>query len=130
MRYLVGRGLLIPAAIFVIALPARAQRGPISVPNPMATHTVFIILITFAFLAWAASYSIQLLKERAGGKKALETLLRLKESLLDQITKLEMARESGTISGGQYKKRMKEKRGQLARVIEKLKGQKASKSRA
>ena len=127
MPYLASRVLMTPAAILAIALPAQAQRGPISVPNPMAAHTVFIILITAAFLAWAASSSIQLMKERAGGKKARETLLQVKGSLLDQITTLEIAQESGTITEGQYKRRMKEKRGQLVRVIGKLQaGRRAS----
>ena len=46
MPYLATGALMTPAAVLAIALPAWAQRGPISVPNPMATHTVFIILIT------------------------------------------------------------------------------------
>ena len=127
MQRLETGSLMMPVAILAIALPAWAQRGPISVPNPMATHTVFIILITAAFLAWAASSSIQLMRERAGGKKARETLRQLKGTLLDQITKLELAQESGTITEGQYKRRIKEKRGQLVRVIGKLQaGRKAS----
>ena len=130
MPYLATGALMTPAAVLAIALPAWAQRGPISVPNPMATHTVFIILITAAFLAWAASSSIQLMRERAGEKKARETLLQLKGSLLDQITKLEMAQESGTITEGQYKRRMKEKRGQLVRVIGKLRAGRKASSRA
>ena len=130
MQYQATRALMTPAAILAIALPAWAQRGPISVPNPMAAHTVFIILITAAFLAWAASSSIQLMRERAGPKKARETLLQVKRSLLDQITKLEMTLESGTITEGQYKRRMKEKRGQLVRVIGKLQAGRKASSRA
>ena len=70
------------------------------------------------------------MRERAGEKKARETLLQLKGSLLDQITKLEMAQESGTITEGQYKRRMKEKRGQLVRVIGKLRAGRKASSRA
>ena len=129
MQYRIWIGLLTHATILAITLPAGAQRGPISVPNPMAAHTIFIILITAAFLAWAASYSIQIMKERTGGKKARETLLQLKKSLVDQMTTLELAQESGTITKGQYKRRIKEQRGQLARVVEKLESHKVSKTR-
>ena len=98
-------------------------------PNPMAAHTVFIILITAAFLDWGASFSVQMMKERHTQRKGREALLHRKESVLNQITELEMTMESGTISEGQYKRRMKEMRGQLARVIGKLQPTKIQKQK-
>ena len=85
----------------------------------MAAHTLFVILITAAFLAWAASYSIQMMKERTR-KKDRRDLGRHRETILDKITELETARESGTISKDRHKRRMKELRGNLSRVIGKI----------
>ncbi len=99
-------------------IPAYAQ-GPIQVPNPMAAHTLFIVLITAAFLAWAASFSIQIMKERTH-RKEHQALRRHRETVLDKITELETARESGTINKERHKRRMRELRGELSRVIEKL----------
>ncbi len=112
-----------------LAVPAFSQTRPVGVPNPMAAHTPFVILITAAFLAWAASFSVQMMKERDTQRKGREALLHRKESVLDQITKLEMDLESGTISEGQYKRRMKEMRGQLTRVIAKLQLKKVQKQK-
>ena len=102
----------------VFAIPADAQ-GPIQVPNPMAAHTLFIVLITAAFLAWAASFSIQTMKERTH-RKERQALRQHRETVLDKITELETARESGTINKERHKRRMRELRGELSRVIEKL----------
>ena len=99
-------------------IPAYAQ-GPIQVPNPMAAHTLFIILITAAFLAWAGSFSIQIMKERTQ-QKDRQALRLYRDTLLDKITELETARESGTISTEGHKRRMRELRGELSRVITKL----------
>ncbi len=104
--------------VLALAIPARAQT-PIQVPNPMAAHTLFIILITAAFLVWAASYSAQIMKERTH-KKDRRDLVRHRETILDKITELETARESGTISKDRHKRRMKELRGDLSRVIGKI----------
>ncbi len=100
------------------ALPAHAQ-GPIQVPNPMAAHTLFIILITSAFLIWAASFSIQIMQERTH-RKDRQALRRHRETILDKITETEAARESGAITKERHKRRMKELRGELSRVIETL----------
>jgi len=85
----------------------------------MAAHTLFIVLITAAFLAWAASFSIQIMKERSY-EKDRQALRRHRETILDKITELETARESGTINKDRHKRRMRELRGELSRVIEKL----------
>ena len=113
MRRLSG---VVVALIF--AVPAYAQ-APIQVPNAMAAHTLFIILITAGFLLWAASFSIQVMKERSHQNKR-QGLRSRRETILDKITELETARESGTISNERHKRRMKELRGELSRVIEKL----------
>ena len=102
-------------------IPAYAQ-GPTQVPNPMAAHTLFIILITSAFLAWAGSFSIQIMKERTQ-QKDRQALRLYRDTLLDKITELETSRESGTISTEGHKRRMRELRGQLSRVITKLQSQ-------
>ena len=98
--------------------PARAQ-GPIEVPNPMAVHTVFIIVITAAFLAWAVSFSIQTMRERTR-QQDRQALLKRKETVLDQVTEVESALESGAINSSNHKRRMKELRGELTRVLERL----------
>ena len=102
----------------IFAIPAYAQ-GPIQVPNPMAAHTLFIVLITAAFLAWAASFSIQTMKERTH-RKERQALRQHRETVLDKITELETTRESGTINKDSHKRRMRELRGELSRVIGKL----------
>ncbi len=123
------RTLLALTFVLTLTAPALAQSRPIGVPNPMAAHTVFIIVITAAFLTWAASFSVQMMKERHTQRKGREALLHRKESVLNQITELEMAMESGTINEGQYKRRMKEMRGQLARVIGKLQPRRVQKKK-
>lgn len=95
----------------------------------MSAHTIFIFLITAGFLAWAASYSIQLLREQEGQRKSREGLLKLKESILEQITALENDKGSGTITVVQYKTSFRKKRGELARVLGKLQHKKILTSR-
>ena len=106
------------ASVHILGLTALAQTTQ-GIPNPMATHTVAIVVITAAFLAWAASYSLQVMQERTR-KKDRELLGRRREAVLDSITALEMSRESGTISEDRYKRRKKELRSELARVLERL----------
>ncbi len=102
----------------IFAIPAHAQ-GPIQVPNPMAAHTLFIVLITAAFLAWAASLSIQTMKEQTH-RKERQALRQHRETVLDKITELETTRESGTLNKESHKRRMRQLRGELSRVIDKL----------
>ncbi len=95
-----------------------------------AAHTFFIILITGAFLVWAASFSIQIMKEWTY-RQNREALLKRKETVLDRIAELETAPESGTINKSVRKRRMKELRGELTRVIERLgRASKATKKHA
>ncbi len=106
------------ASVHILGVTALAQTTQ-GIPNPMATHTVAIVVITAAFLAWAASYSLQVMQERTR-KKDRELLGRRREAVLDSITALEIYRESGTISEDRYKRRKKELRSELARVLERL----------
>ena len=109
----------LPLLLILASTPAGLAQGPIEVPNPMAAHTLFIILITAAFLAWAASFSIQIMKEQTHRKEG-QTLRKRRETILDKMAEFEAALESGTITKEQHKKRMKELRGELSRVIGKL----------
>jgi len=106
------------ASVQILGVTTLAQTTQ-GIPNPMATHTVAIVVITAAFLAWAASYSLQVMQERTR-KKDRELLGRRREAVLDSITALEMSRESGTISEDRYKRSKKELRSELARVLERL----------
>ena len=106
------------ASVQILGVTTLAQTTQ-GIPNPMATHTVAIVVITAAFLAWAASYSLQVMQERTR-KKDRELLGRRREAVLDSITALEMSRESGTISEDRYKRRKKVLRSELARVLERL----------
>ena len=113
MRSLVG-------LILGLGFAARAQaQAPIEVPNPMAAHTLFVILLTVAFLVWAASFSIQIMKERTH-RQDRQSLIRRRETILDKITELETALEAGAITKERHRRRMKELRGELSRVIGKL----------
>ena len=89
------------------------------VGNPMASHTLFIVLIVVAFLAWAASFSVHTMKERSQ-RRGRETLLGKREEVLDAITRLELEYESDAIDEGTFKSRMKRMRGDLARVVGQL----------
>lgn len=120
MKLIVNIHIRSLATILSLAAPVWAQSGTISVPNPMAAHNVFIILITAASLAWAASFSVQFMKERKLRQLDRPAILKVRESLLDEITKLEISIESGTITKDKYEKRLNEMRRQLSRVAEKL----------
>jgi ABC-type transport system involved in cytochrome bd biosynthesis fused ATPase/permease subunit len=106
-------------AILVRALPVHAQSVQ-EIPNAMSAHTVFIIVITAAFLTWAASFSLYALKERTNKQKERQILGTLREKILDELAEVETAREAGAISEGRYKNRFKTLRGDLSRVIDKL----------
>ena len=99
-----------------------AQESPqtANVSNPMGAHTWFIILATGAFLLWSISYSIQLQREALARKRGREDLLRLKETLLDEIADLESRKEADDISAQKYKQEMKDLKFRLSRVLEKL----------
>ena len=120
MKNLVNIYILSLFANIFFTTPAVAQSGTISVPNPMAAHNAFIILITAASLAWAASFSLQFMKERKQRQQGRSAILKVRESLLDEITKLEISIESGTITKDKHEKRLSEMRRQLSRVAEKL----------
>ena len=86
----------------------------------MAVHTIFIIGVTTVFLIWAVSFSIQTMKDRTNPQQQRQVLLQRRERILEEITKIEMARESGDVTRSRYKRRLKTYRGELVRVIEKL----------
>ncbi len=112
----------------LVAAPALAQ-GVEEVPNPMAAHTIFIVVITSAFLIWAVSYSLQTTKERTDKNKQRQMLLAQRERILDAIADIEADRDSGKIDTGQYKSRIKKLRGELTRVIERLQSTSRAKNR-
>lgn len=99
-----------------------AQETPetANVSNPMGAHTWFIIFATGAFLLWSISYSVQLQKEALARQKGREELVRLKESLLDEIAGLESRKEADEISTQKYKQQLKDLKFRLSRVLEKL----------
>jgi septal ring factor EnvC (AmiA/AmiB activator) len=114
--------ILAAAATLVVVLvgaaPAHAQQ---EVPNPMAAHTVFIIVITGAFLVWAASYSLHFYRDRDDRREQeRQAIGDRRNALLDEIAELETGHDSGTIDLSRYKKRMKALRGELARTIGRL----------
>lgn len=103
----------------LFSAPLLAQ-GVQEIPNAMAVHTTFIIGVTTVFLIWAVSFSIQTMKERTNPQQQRQVLLERRERILEEITKIEIARESGDITRSRYKRRLKTNRGDLVRVIEKL----------
>ena len=103
----------------LFSAPLLAQ-GVQEIPNAMAVHTTFIIGVTTIFLIWAVSFSIQTMKERTNPQQQRQVLLERRERILEEITKIEMARESGDITRSRYNRRLKTNRGDLVRVIEKL----------
>ena len=117
---------LIAAFLSLIPAGGAYAQSPVARPNPMAPHTVFIILIVGAFLAWAASFSFHTMKERSE-KRGREALLARRESILDQLAEAENGKASGAVSEERFHRRTRELRGELARVLEKL--QSASKRR-
>ena len=112
--------LVRPVFIALLAAAPAGAQGIEEVPNPMAAHTIFIVAITSAFLIWAVSFSLQTTKERADKNKQRQMFLAERERILDSIADLEADRDSGKIDSGQYKSRIKKLRGELTRVIERL----------
>ena len=118
-----------PAFIALLAAAPAGAQGIEEVPNPMAAHTIFIIVITSAFLIWAVSFSLQTTKERADKNKQRQMFLAERERILDTIAEIETDRDSGKIDSGQYKSRIKKRRGELTRVIERLQSTSRAKKR-
>ena len=112
--------LVLPVFIALLAAAPAGAQGIEEVPNPMAAHTIFIVVITSAFLIWAVSFSLQTTKERADKNKQRQMFLAERERILDTIAEIETDRDSGKIDTGQYKSRIKKRRGELTRVIERL----------
>lgn len=108
------------AVLVGLALPrAVLAQAPVSAPNPMASHTVAIVVIVGSFLAWAASFSYHTIKARPRtDERAL--LKARREAILDQLAETEQALELERLSQEEYRRRTKELRGELARVIVKL----------
>jgi Tfp pilus assembly protein PilO len=88
-------------------------------------HTWFIILAIGALLAWGISYALELQKEDLGRKKDRQSLLELKEELLDRLATLESERESGAVAEPRYRKQHRELRQKLSRILEQLGAKKA-----
>jgi hypothetical protein len=112
---------LIPAAAFA------QDEGPrlISLPNPMAAHTWFIIAAIGAFLAWCISYVLQFrrLKTNEKGDKARRVaLLHEKDELLNKIAELEAQKEAGTLPAPRYEKEYRKARSRLSEVLARLRG--------
>jgi hypothetical protein len=108
-------GLLL-AVLLLATTPLQAQDIE-EIPNPMAAHTVFIILIAGAFLVWAASFSMQTARNRSDQNKRQQRLLDERDRILDEIAGLEGDRESDNLDATRYKHRAKKLRGALARVV-------------
>jgi len=111
--------LLFPAALVA------QEEGPrlVQIPNPMATHTWFIIAAFGAFLAWCVSYVLQFKKNQAAekGDKARRTaLLHEKDELLDRLAVLESEKEAGTIPGPRYEKEFRKARSRLSDILSRL----------
>lgn len=103
----------------IIATPAAGQRVE-EIPNAMSSHTIFIIIVTGAFLAWAASFSFHTVRERASRNNDRRLLISERERILDDLARVEAGRDSGEIDEIRYKRRLKALRGDLARVVERL----------
>lgn len=113
MRPIVRAVLLTLAA----ATPALPQTP---IPNPMASHTVFILGLVGAFLAWAASFSFHTMAKTRSKKEDIATLRARRERVLDALAEAETARESGALSPEAWERRHRELRSELARVVAKL----------
>lgn len=121
---------LVPlSALGLIVLAPVDAAAQMAVPNRMAPHTLAIILIVGAFLAWAASFSIQTMRRRTGQEERKE-LEALRESILDRLAALEQARDSGEIAAPEFERRKREARSELVRVAAKLGMPKARGKRA
>jgi hypothetical protein len=106
----------------ILLLFAQAEGGSdtANVPNAMGAHTWFVIIAVGAFLLWSISYSLQLHKEALARRKGRDELLRRKETLLDEIARLEDQKDSGTIAEKKYKQDLRDLRFHLSKVLEKL----------
>jgi hypothetical protein len=106
----------------ILLLLAQAEGGSdtANVPNAMGAHTWFVIIAVGAFLLWSISYSLQLHKEALARRKGRDELLRRKETLLDEIARLEDQKDSGTIAEKKYKQDLRDLRFHLSKVLEKL----------
>jgi hypothetical protein len=116
---------MLPVAAFA------QDEGPrlVSLPNPMAAHTWFIIAAVGAFLAWCVSYVLQFRRGRMtekGDKARRVALLHEKDELLDRIAELEAQKEAGSIPGPRYEKEYKKARGRLSEVLGRLRGDRDS----
>jgi hypothetical protein len=116
------RSSLAFAVALVPSLAFAQQEGPIraEAPNPMGPHTWFIILAVGAFLAWAISYSLDAQKQALSRKKDRESLLELKDELLDRLAALETARDTGALPEPRYRKQHRELRQRLTKALEQL----------
>jgi hypothetical protein len=130
-KYIVPLTLLASLAVNPVGVLAQDE-GPrfITLPNPMAAHTWFIIAAVGAFLAWCISYVLQFRRNKAsekGGDKAKRAaLLHEKDALLDRIAELEAQKEAGDIPGPRYEKEFKKARAKLSEVLGRLKGDRDS----
>jgi hypothetical protein len=107
------------AGLLLLGATHAAAQAPVAVPNPMGAHTVFVLAILAAFLAWSASYSVHTMQERSRKdvRKALEAQ---REGIFDQMARLEAQKDAGEIEPELFEKRRKHLRGELARVLLKL----------
>ena len=116
-RNLIG----IVACAWALGGVATAQT-PVAVPNPMAAHTLFIILLVGAFLLWAASFSLTTLKERSS-QSDRKSLQAAREALLEELVETEQRRKSGVITQERFDKLHRSLRGKLAAVLAQLAAQ-------
>ena len=108
------------AFLIFLTLPVGLQaQTPVAVPNPMASHTPFVVIIVAAFLAWAASFSIATRHER-NRKVDSKALMARREEILDELADAEAQQNSGSLSKEQFNKKTRRLRGQLAGVIAQL----------
>jgi len=98
----------------------------LDLPNPMATHTWFIIAAVGGFLLWCISYTLQLQKEALSKKKSRDDLLHRKDALLAEIADLENRHEAHQVADPQYRRDLKKLRQGLANVLQALNDRQAS----
>lgn len=114
------RRLIVLVACLTLPVVALGQT-PVPVPNPMASHTPFVILIVGAFLVWAASFSLTTLKQRekrVGVDR--KSLTQQRELIFDQLAAAETERTSGALTRKQFDRRTRQLRGKLAAVLAQL----------
>jgi hypothetical protein len=118
-------------ALWPLAALAQEEVGPrpITIPNPMAAHTWFIIAAVGAFLAWCVSYVLQFRRNQLSkktDKAKREALLLEKDELLNHIADLESQKNAGTLPGPRYEKEFRKARGRLSEILSRLKGDRDS----